>query len=141
MKKMGVGSLKINNMSNDQLTYNLMKKSLDASTERSRAISNNIANINTKGYKRQYVTFEESLNQSMDNFELKVEDEKHIQNGNQYGDIKVETDKSTSMRTDGNNVDVENEMTNQAANTLMYNALITQMNSRLSLERYIINGK
>lgn len=128
-------------MSKDQLTYNLMKKSLDASSTRSRAISNNISNINTKGYKRQYVTFEESLNRSIDDLELKTSDEKHMQYGSEYGEIKMETDKTSSIREDGNNVDIDNEMTNQAANTLMYNALISQVNSRLSMERYVINGK
>lgn len=128
-------------MSKDQVTYNLMKKSLDASSTRSRAISNNIANINTKGYKRQYVTFEESLNRSIDDLELKTSDEKHMKYGSEYGEIKVETDKSSSIREDGNNVDIENEETNQAANTLMYNALISQINSRLSMERYVVNGK
>lgn len=128
-------------MSKDQLTYNLMKKSLDASSTRGRAISNNISNINTKGYKRQYVTFEESLNKSIDDLELKTSDEKHIQYGSEYGEIKLETDKTSSIREDGNNVDIDNEMTNQAANTLMYNALISQVNSRLSMERYVVNGK
>lgn len=133
--------MKIQNMPKDQFVNNLLKKGLDASSFRSRAISNNIANINTKGYKRQYVTFEESLKENIDNFNLKTDDNKHIQTGSEYGQIKTETDKSTSMREDGNNVDMDNEMTNQAANTLMYNALITQVNSRMAMERYVINGR
>lgn len=55
------------------------------------------------------------------------------------GNIKIEQDTSRSMREDGNNVDIDNEMTNQAANSLMYNALISQVNSRIALERYVIN--
>jgi flagellar basal-body rod protein FlgB len=131
----------VQNLSKDQLTYNLLKKGLDASSIRSKAISNNIANINTKGYKRQYVSFEESLKENMDNVNLKTEDDKHIQDGSEYGEVKAETDNSSSMREDGNNVDVDNEMVNQAANTLMYNALVTQANSRLTMERYVINGR
>lgn len=133
--------MNIKGLSQDQLTYNLIKKSLDATSTRSKVISNNIANFNTKGYKRKYVTFEESLNQSIDNLELKNTDEKHMQYGSEYGDIKTETDSTTSIRSDGNNVDVENEMTNEAANTLMYDALMTQLNSRLSAEKYVINGR
>lgn len=133
--------MSLQNLSKDQLVYNLLKKGLDASSLRSRAISNNIANINTKGYKRQYVSFEESLKENMDNVNLKIEDDKHIQDGTEYGEIKAETDDSSSMREDGNNVDIDNEMVNQAANTLMYNALVTQANSRLTMERYVINGR
>lgn len=133
--------MSLQNLSKDQLVYNLLKKGLDASSLRSRAISNNIANINTKGYKRQYVSFEESLKENIDNVSLKTEDDKHIQHGTEYGEIKTGTDNSSSMREDGNNVDMDNEMVNQAANTLMYNALVTQANSRLSMERYVINGR
>lgn len=133
--------MNVQNLSKDQLTYNLLKKGLDASSLRSKAISNNIANINTKGYKREYVSFEESLKENMDNFNLKAEDDKHIQDGSEYGEVKTATDNSSSMREDGNNVDPENEMANEAANTLMYNALITQANSRLTMERYVITGR
>lgn len=45
------------------------------------------------------------------------------------------------MTEDGNNVDMDTEIVNQAANTLMYSALVNQMNSRLSMERYVISGK
>jgi flagellar basal-body rod protein FlgB len=43
------------------------------------------------------------------------------------------------MRLDGNNVDIDNEMTNLAANTILYNTLINQANSRISMRRYVIN--
>lgn len=133
--------MNVKNMSEDQLTYNLLKKSLDATSLRSKAIASNISNINTKDYKRKYVTFEDSLKQSVDDLELKTTDEKHLNYGSEYGEIKMETDNSSSMREDGNNVDIDNEMVNEAANTLMYNALINQVNSRLSMEKYVIDGK
>lgn len=129
----------MNELSKSQYVYELLKKSLDASSLRSKVIANNIANINTKGYKRYNVSFEESLKNSVDNLNLKITDEKHINDGNSLGNIKIEQDTSRSMREDGNNVDIDNEMTNQAANSLMYNALISQVNSRIALERYVIN--
>ena len=128
-------------MSNDQLVNILLKKGLDAASERSEAISDNLANVNTEGYKRKYVTFEESLKNSVYDLELKTDDEKHIRIGNNYGQIETKTDSSNSMREDGNNVDMDTEIVNQAANTLMYSALINQMSSRLSMERYVISGK
>ena len=44
------------------------------------------------------------------------------------------------MRQDGNNVDIDLEMTNQAANTLMFNALTQQVSGKISMKRYIIGG-
>nr|WP_242947177.1 flagellar basal body rod protein FlgB [Clostridium haemolyticum] len=103
-------------------------------------MNNNIANFNTKGYKRSYVTFEDSLKESKDKLDLKITNHKHIAYKKKFGEINVKKDESDSMKMDGNNVDVDNEMTNLAANTLEYNALITTLNSTLSLKRYIING-
>lgn len=129
-----------NNLSNSSGVYSLLKKGLDASSLRGKVTANNIANINTKGYKKYTVSFEENLNKSIDSLDLKTTEEKHIKDSSETGDISVQQDTSTSMRQDGNNVDIDNEMANQAANQLMYNALISQVNSRLSLEKYVING-
>lgn len=133
--------LRIDQMSKSQQVYELLKKGMDASTLRSKVISNNIANVNTKGFKRSVVNFEDSLKENMDKLSLKVEDEKHIDTGSKYGEIDVEQDTSSSMRADGNNIDVDLEKTNQAANTLMYYMLENQVNNRISTERYIISGR
>ncbi|MDD6794965.1 MAG: flagellar basal body rod protein FlgB [Clostridiaceae bacterium] len=123
-------------------TYNLLKRGITASNVRKRAISNNIANINTKNYKKFNVIFEENLNSlSNENVSLKKTRMKHMDvNGSAVGDITVERDKSTSMRNDGNNVDLDLEMANQAANTLKYNALIQQANTKLANTKYVITG-
>ncbi|NLP27326.1 MAG: flagellar basal body rod protein FlgB [Clostridia bacterium] len=127
-------------MSYDNKVYNLIKQGLNASSLRSRVIANNIANVNTKGYKKYYVSFEETLKNTMNSVQLEKSDDLHLDGENVAGKIKIKQDKSTSMREDGNNVDIESEMSNQAANTLLYNALITQANSKLSMTRYVITG-
>ncbi|MBK5240398.1 flagellar basal body rod protein FlgB [Clostridium sp.] len=132
--------LNINGSSTSENTYNLLTKSMDASALRGKVIANNIANINTKGYKKFYVTFEETLEDSMGGDRMKTDNSKHMQTTSNSGEITVKRDESTSMRQDGNNVDIDLEMTNQAANTLMYNALVKQVNSNISLKSYIISG-
>lgn len=127
------------NVSKSAEVYNLLKKGLDAASLRSKTISNNIANINTKNYKRYYVSFEDTLKDANDNLNLKTTNQKHIKEGNEHGEVSVKQDTSTSTRQDGNNVDIDNEMANQAANTLMDYALVNQINSRLTLERYVVN--
>ena len=104
--------------------YRLLKTSLDATEMRGKTIANNIVNINTPGYKRKYVTFEETLN-----------------NINKSPKIEVKEDKSTSIRTDGNNIDLENEKVNQAANTLMYNGLVSVTNTKLAIAKSVITGR
>ncbi|NKF06938.1 flagellar basal body rod protein FlgB [Clostridium gasigenes] len=121
-------------------TYSLIKQGLKASTLRGKVIANNMANINTKEYKKSYVTFEENFKNAKENFELKQTKTGHIKDDNELGSISIKQDKSTSMRTDGNNVDLDLEKVNQASNTLMYNALITQANGKLNSMKNIIAG-
>ncbi|WP_024614858.1 flagellar biosynthesis protein FlgB [Clostridium sp. Ade.TY] len=104
--------------------YGLIKTSLDVAKLRGEAIANNIVNVNTSGYKRKYVTFEESLN------------DKSGENN-----IQIKEDKSTSMRADGNNVDLQSEKVDQAANTLMYNSLISITNIKLAMAKSAISGR
>lgn len=104
--------------------YGLMKMGLDATELRGKTIANNIANINTPGYKRKYVTFEDTLKD-------KIDDAK----------IEVKTDEGSIMREDKNNVDLENEKVNQAATTLQYNALVSLTNTKIAMTKSVISGR
>jgi len=131
--------MEVNNLSNNSNSYDLLKKGLDAATTRGKVIANNISNINTAGFKRSYVNFEDSLNNSISDMQLKKTDPKHIDAATS-GDIQTK-DNTSSMKADGNNVDIDTEMVDQSTNSLMYNALVSQINSKLSLTNYIISGK
>jgi flagellar basal-body rod protein FlgB len=49
-------------------------------------------------------------------------------------------DNSTTFRNDGNNVDIDLEMTRLAENTLQYNALARSLTSHLGMLRQVIQG-
>ncbi|WP_252238646.1 flagellar basal body rod protein FlgB [Clostridium sp. VAP51] len=125
-------------------TYNLLKDGLKASNARSKAIANNMANINTKGYKKFNVIFEENLKNNSDkkDLSLKTTNSRHLRGNNDLngdnGDIEVVREENTSMRTDDNNVNLELEKVNQAANTLKYNALITKLNGKFNNLKTVI---
>lgn len=127
----------------NDLTYNLLKKSLDASSLRQRVISHNISNINTKNYKSFRVSFEKELEKALDTREvkLKASRDKHIGIDKSLNNLKasVKKDNKTSMRQDGNNVDIDLEMSNLAANQILYNALVQQTNKKISTLRYVIS--
>ena len=72
--------------------------------------------------------------------ELKKTDLKHLDETTS-GVIQTLQDNTSSMKADGNNVDIDTEMVDQSTNSLMYNALVSQVNSKLSLTNYIISGK
>lgn len=122
-------------------TYDLIKSGIKASNVRAKTIANNMANVNTKNYKRFNVVFEENLknNERSSSIELKRTNSAHFSSSNSDKEnISIEQDKSTSMRNDGNNVDLDIEKVNQAANTLKYNALITSINGKFNSLKNVI---
>ncbi len=107
----------------------VMEKSLDAALLRNDAISHNIANVDTPGYKRKTVSFEEQLRNAISENSVRGArtDPRHIPVGSKNVDdleIRVAEDKKPlDMRLDGNNVDIESEMAQMAKNTIKYNVL------------------
>lgn len=130
--------MSIERINSQDYTYNLIKKGLNVANLRGQVIANNMANINTKNFKRSSVSFEDTLK----DVSSEIENKGYVDGASKldYGQTKVVQDNSTSMRSDGNNVDLEVEKTNQAANTLMYNALITQANNQIKMTQMVING-
>lgn len=121
-------------------SYRLLKKTLDVSSLRQRTISSNIANFNTPDYKANKVVFEELLSKTKDEIRLKKTHHKHFGIDSLDDiDIKAKKKNTTSLNDNGNNVDIDLEMTELAANEIYYGTLIRQINSRLSNLNYVIN--
>lgn len=127
-----------NNTSSGQV-YNHMKQAMGAVSKREEVISNNIANVNTKGYKRFDVVLKDEINNKND-ISLKRTHSKHLQDGSVDSSYEVKRDDSSSMRLDGNNVDVDVEMSNLAANSILFNSLVTSINNEYSMKSNVIRG-
>jgi flagellar basal-body rod protein FlgB len=56
------------------------------------------------------------------------------------GIVVAEDPSNSSYRSDGNNVDIENEMALLAANSIRYNTLIQKMNGDFQKLRNVIKG-
>ena len=118
--------------------YALVRKALDVSSLRQRTISSNIANINTPGFKVNKVEFEEYLNNATDKISMKKTDDQHY--GAESGpQVTVEKRETTYLNENGNNVDVEIEMSELAANEIYYSTLIQILNSKYSKLNAVIN--
>ena len=113
---------------------NVLDKAADASWMRQEAISNNIANVNTPGYKRQDVAFEDSLQEAISNSRYRSIDEKVANLSKADLRIRSYTDSSGfSYRLDGNNVDIDTENAALARNQRKYNALVDSINHEFSV--------
>ncbi|MBR3602347.1 MAG: flagellar basal body rod protein FlgB [Lachnospiraceae bacterium] len=103
---------------------NVLDKAADASWIRNEAISNNIANVDTPGYKRQDVNFEEQLRKAMKNSRYTSIDER-VANVDleRLNPITYRDHSTLSYRLDGNNVDIDTENVELASNQIRYQGL------------------
>ena len=122
----------IDGMFSDLVTRALAK-SLDAAGLRHRVIADNLANVETPGFMRSEVGFEDQLARALDS------------NGEESASAEIErlqpqirADSSSPARPDGNNVSVDKEIAGMAKNTLQYEALVQLMNLRTSMLRTAI---
>ncbi len=124
-------------------TYDLLKKSLDTVNLRQSVISNNISNVNTPNFKASRVNFEDKLKAAIGEgiLGLSGDNEKHIGTGNiENIDADIVQDKNLKVNEDGNSVDIEKEMVDMASNQILYNALVQQVNKKLSNLSYVVTG-
>lgn len=106
----------------------VLDKAADASWLRNEAIANNIANVDTPGYKRQDVAFESVLQKALHNSRYETTDAKVAALRNKSLSARTFTDyKEYSYRLDGNNVDIENENIMLAENQLKYQGLMSSI--------------
>ena len=112
---------------------NVLNRAADAAWQRNEAISNNIANVDTPGYKRQDVAFESVLQKALGNNRYESMDEKvsNINLSRLRGRAHVDY-ANYSYRLAGNNVDIENENVMLAENQLKYQGLISSINQEFT---------
>lgn len=109
---------------------------MDAAILRQEVIAHNIANVETPGYKRKDVVFEEELRKVLynDDLKLKTSNQKHFSNFPDAVSPKIITQDNTSVTNDKNNVDIDYEMTLLVQNTLRYQVLSRLLS--MNIDRY-----
>ena len=118
---------------------NVQDRAADAAWQRNEAISNNIANVDTPGYKRQDVAFESVLQQALGNNRYESMDDKVANvdlsrlRGRAYLDYA-----NYSYRLDGNNVDIDTENVELASEQIKYEALTSSISSQFSRMKSVL---
>ena len=100
--------------------FNLLEQLMTISSNKQKVIANNIANVNTPGYRRRELVFQEEILRAVEE-----QDMEHL--GKITGKI-IESD-SPTFRNDGNNVDIDKEMGLMNRNSLVY-SVYTEMYSK-----------
>lgn len=113
--------------------YQLMKQAIDHSVVNQKVISHNLSNIDTPNFKAKQAVFAQSLNQEM---RLKLAGGRPSERSS----TEVVDRAGGAMRNDGNNVDLDLEMSELARNQLQYEAMMEQLNRRLGGLKSVIRG-
>ncbi|WP_080146607.1 flagellar basal body rod protein FlgB [Marinilactibacillus piezotolerans] len=117
----------------------LLHRALDASDLRQEMVSNNIANVNTPGYKAKRVEFESLLTEAMNGTGLSRTNDRHF-GANSINEVtaRVEEQEGNMVGDDGNNVAIDTEMAELSANNLYYQSLISQTSAQYSMLRSVL---
>ena len=110
--------------------FGVLRQMMSAAQMRHQVISHNLANVNTPGYHRHDVEFEEHLTRLL-----------------QTGDLTSSLDaprvvevEGLPERADGNNVDVDQEIGQLNKNSLLYQTWTQILASKVSMMRSAIEG-
>lgn len=122
-------------------TISALEHGLQFSEEKSRAIAQNIANVDTPNYKAKKVQFKDVLEdtKARELFAHKTSD-KHIEFKPLERNHTVINRSSFTYRHDGNGVDMDTEQAELAKNQIYYNALVDRLNGKFNTLQTVIKG-
>ena len=122
-------------------TISSLEKGLSFATTKNKAIAQNIANVDTPGYKAKDVSFkavlEDAQNTSISSYKS---DERHYNftiSGQENGAYSKD---HLRARVNGNGVNMDVEQAKLAENTIYYNALIERVSSKYNTLNTVIKG-
>ena len=139
-------------MLRNDVTSRLLEKALDGLSLRQKAITNNVANVETPNFKATEVSFEQDLQAAIrrgpaqGELGLATSHELHLGGAQRISvdDVRARATQlnGTSMRNDGNNVDIDREMTRLAETQLFFQTATQLVNVKFNqLKTAIWEGK
>jgi flagellar basal-body rod protein FlgB len=109
--------------------YGGLEQVLDLRSRQHALTAANLSNADTPGYQAKEIDFDHLLRNVM---ERAIDATDPVSES----EIEVEVRELPPWARDGNSVDAERETAKMASNTLMYNAVVTGIDHRLSMLRF-----
>jgi flagellar basal-body rod protein FlgB len=107
------------------VTQVALERALSGAAQRQQLLANNLANADTPGFKRSDLDFQSQLAGALASGGGAAQLESMS--------FTPQTDTQSSMQADGNNVDVDTEMSNLSQNALTYEALVSVASARMKM--------
>lgn len=121
----------------DNVPISLLNKDLDGLWARQQVISDNIANVETPGFKSRSVSFENQLKELL--ADTSAGTRERAEKIRDAGIVTAESDDRV-VRADGNSVDIEKENVELARTQLNYMYSLQEMSNYFARLRYAITG-
>lgn len=123
-------------------SFEIAKRALDGLSARRDLIGQNIANVDTPGYKAQEVDFEGTLKNAMNkspSMSMKTTRTGHLQDTTGgTAMVQVGMRQGGATRADGNNVDIDQELTQMTETGIRYQAISQAVSKKLSLLKNLV---
>lgn len=120
-------------------TINLLEKGLNYSSAKGRAISQNIANVDTPNYRVKSIDFKETLSaERIKGMQAYKTDSRHFDF--KQSEVKNFNVSNLRYRQDRNGVDMDKEQSDLAANQIYNSALIERLNGKFNSLQTVIKG-
>ena len=123
-------------------TTSALNTSLNMRLIKQNIIASNIANAETPGYHAKKIDFEDALARALDLDGMRSASSSHADHiAMGAGSMKklrpeIYENPEGAVNNDGNTVDLQAEITNQAENQIMYQAVVELMRKKLAALRY-----
>jgi flagellar basal-body rod protein FlgB len=122
-------------------TFTNLERGINYSNVKQKTIAQNIANVDTPNYKAKDVQFIPFSDHMKNSLQSKKTDPRHFDfKYNSGSGFKLSERTNTTYNNNGNNVDIDMEMSELAQNQIYYNALTERMGSKFSSLKNIIRG-
>jgi flagellar basal-body rod protein FlgB len=108
-----------------------LEKALLGSSMRQRVLADNIANVNTPGFKRSEVDFQATLADALDE-----------SGATSLAKLSFtpQVDGGTAVRADGNDVDIDAEIASLTENSVTYQAIVAVTKERVRMLQTALGG-
>jgi flagellar basal-body rod protein FlgB len=118
-------------------SFQTLEQALDYAALKQKVIAHNIANVDTPNFKAKEVQFRTQFQQALEAYRT---DPRHFEFKANINKFLVTTKNDLVYNHNRNNVDIDREMSDLAANQIYYHALIERLNGKFNSLKTVIKG-
>ncbi|WP_027963181.1 flagellar basal body rod protein FlgB [Halalkalibacillus halophilus] len=121
-------------------TIQNLQRGMDYASTKNQTIGQNIANVDTPGYKAKSVSFNDFFNEAQANIEATRTNPKHIPFSDHQSSKAISSLRDITYNNNGNSVDLDKQMNELAKNQLYYEALTERVNGKFNSIQTALGG-